>query len=510
MKKTTFFIFMLSSFTKLEAQVTVSKESIKGTPLHYYLKSNGIYFENKTGVGGFYPNTDKFPCKSTIYTAGLWAYAETSSTSGTYKATAATVSKPKMSVTNRKGESEFTSGPINSNLPQAWAKIWKVEHDEIQKAVSSYHEEQPEKILQLKNIMNWPAYGNSYSEKINGFIPSQDLSAPFFDRDADGLYNPLKGDLPAPSDCSFLPIKFITWSLSNDFQAPHNLSKADPLGIEVATTSFIYLENNNQESGLNPIFIRFDVVNRSNNQYQNFKLGQYIDFDLGNPSDDLLAYNSTFNSIVAYNGDENDEESSGGFGMYKPIHCILPLSPVTSLNNIIGIPDYTNLFLNSEKLNPSIPNLLVSKQSTDVQAFVLHHIGPFDKGQKTSLTFAHFAEVLAPKEPITIPLFLAKASSVLTSIQKSCEVLLVGDEVIRLFPNPTNSGLTISSDLPIQHIEFLDFMGKIYPLDWHQQTSTIDYKIDDLNAFLPNTGLYYAKIHCKNGQIISKPFSFIK
>lgn len=89
----------------------------------------------------------------------------------------------------------------------------------------------------------------------------------------------------------------------------------------------IYQYNTNDYLN-NTTFINTRVYNRSQTTYFDFKVANYVDTDLGNPSDDYIGCAPEKNMMFTYNGDENDENSNGsvGYGLNPPALGIVFLS----------------------------------------------------------------------------------------------------------------------------------------------------------------------------------------
>jgi hypothetical protein len=84
------------------------------------------------------------------------------------------------------------------------------------------------------------------------------------------------------------------------------------------------------------------VYNRSNRTYYNFHEGLYLDFDLGNYSDDYIGCDPSNRVLYAYNGDDIDESDGGqiGYGANPPCQGVLCLShPLESAGRLTGSMD---------------------------------------------------------------------------------------------------------------------------------------------------------------------------
>ncbi|MCY7362873.1 MAG: hypothetical protein LH629_12530, partial [Ignavibacteria bacterium] len=120
---------------------------------------------------------------------------------------------------------------------------------------------------------------------------------------------------------------------NNDFNQLTN-SQDKSLGVEIQTEIFAF----NQVAPLgDALFIDYTIINRSNNTYTDFYMGQWSDLDIGNPLDDFVGTDVGRDMIYGYNGD-NDDEGITGYGINPPAQGIIflnhPLSKSLSFNNI--------------------------------------------------------------------------------------------------------------------------------------------------------------------------------
>ena len=149
--------------------------------------------------------------------------------------------------------------------------------------------------------------------------------APFFDTDGDGFYSaeagdfPLFASMPEADDCcaSLKGDLAIVW-FANDLGNAHGTSFADPIGVELEQMLYLYFSNNNDE----PLYHRVRMVNRRDENLTNFRLGMFIDGDLGNSSDDLGGSDPSRDMVFFYNADDNDETSMFGPGWGETIPAV--------------------------------------------------------------------------------------------------------------------------------------------------------------------------------------------
>ncbi len=150
-----------------------------------------------------------------------------------------------------------------------------------------------------QTFITWPALGDSE----NGFAPQL---APFVDANENGTYDPENGDYP--DFCG----DFCTYFISNDAATPHSFTQAEPLGFEIHT--MVYGYESASEALTNTLFVRHELINRSENSYTDLYVGSWNDFDIGNFNDDYVGTDVQRSMIYGYNADPFDDGSAAGPG----------------------------------------------------------------------------------------------------------------------------------------------------------------------------------------------------
>jgi len=126
-----------------------------------------------------------------------------------------------------------------------------------------------------------------------------EYGAPFTDVDNDGRFT--KGiDLPRILGDQTL------WYSANDFDttASNNVFVADPIGIEMQSTTYAY---NTGDELDDVIFKKYKIINKSGKEVKDMYLSYWSDADLGNPFDDFTGCDTLLNLGYIYNGDNIDE-----------------------------------------------------------------------------------------------------------------------------------------------------------------------------------------------------------
>ncbi|MDR3678693.1 MAG: T9SS type A sorting domain-containing protein [Flavipsychrobacter sp.] len=255
--------------------------------------------------------------------------------------------------TYRQNGNDYWPGPLDSTgklsytTSQMWAKIWKVNRTQINtfKSLSTHTvTNTPAPILE------WPAKGNPYATGNGGvaLTISTDM-APFVDVNNDGIYNPLSGDYPAIKGDQTL------WWTFSDNGPTHTETKGQPIKAEVHAMAYAYSRGTLAD---NMIFYEYNVINKSGTDYNNFRVGQFADMDLGYFGDDYVGFDSTHRMGIIYNGDTVDGSGqTNAYGNMIPTAALtmltLPGDASSSFAPAGSFIDYHNDF--TPRGNPSSP-----------------------------------------------------------------------------------------------------------------------------------------------------------
>jgi len=226
--------------------------------------------------------------------------------------------------------SDFEYGPIADVYDLAYVskynKIWNVSNQDIQDHING--------VYSSSDIIYWPGNGdttNGESFKL----------APFKDLNANAVYEPNLGEYPLIKGDHCMYIIF------NDDRGSNGLSGGDKLGVEVHAMIYQHKANNYLKDAT---FVHYTIFNRSNEDYHNLVMGQFADYDLGNPNDDYIGTSVSRNTQFSYNGDNLDEAGllSNGYGN------LMPAQGITFLNNTIGTSAYFRMNGTSSLLEPQV------------------------------------------------------------------------------------------------------------------------------------------------------------
>lgn len=246
---------------------------------------------------------------SSIFAGGIWVGAKDAI--GNIKLSAASY---------RTNGSDFWPGPLdvngttNDTICKSWDRFFEVFSEEIDlhknkfaetiKNGSKYNENDiPD------NVKYWPGKNNPYFENKYKFkLPSTNQGlAPFFDRDGDDIYNPVKGDYPTLfNDFSSCPTYAdqMVFSIINDLGNVHTISKgAKGIGVEIQRMAYSFITNDENN---NTTFYTDKMVYRGSDVLNDAFFSVWMDPDLGCPTDDYVGCDTTRNLMFLYNSDAED------------------------------------------------------------------------------------------------------------------------------------------------------------------------------------------------------------
>lgn len=205
---------------------------------------------------------------------------------------------------------DFYPGPIMNendyiNEYDNWGRVWSVTRNQIYTHIYNYNNQN---YIMPEDIRDWPGNGN-----LN--LGQAEMLAPFTDVNGNGIYEPELGDYPDfPGDkCIYFIINDEHSDHLNSNQGYDDNTQqfipGNKLGVEIHAMAYAYSIPNNEAIN-NTTFIRYKIINRSENNYHDFYAGLWSDLDLGNPQDDYTGCDTNLNIYYIYNGDNNDEVSS--------------------------------------------------------------------------------------------------------------------------------------------------------------------------------------------------------
>jgi len=290
---------------------------------------NGVLFNNPNSNNSHY-KIPKLSNTNTIFAASFWAGGIDQLGSLHLAAT-------------KYGSGDYFSGPISlSNayndsmyIQKYYNKFWKVTQFQIQNHLANYLS--PGYIPELA-ILNWPGNGDAALGVATNL-------APFVDLNGDNIYNPYAGDYPDIRGDGAL------FYILNDAKDIHTQSGGLALNMEMHIMAYQYASTNFLN---NTTFLNVRIFNRGTLQLSDFKVGFFVDGDLGNFEDDYFGSKPSKDMMYFYNADNIDEPRGNAiqYGQNPPACGIVSLSkPVGAIGCFSG----TNLFPHSDPA-PNQPN----------------------------------------------------------------------------------------------------------------------------------------------------------
>ncbi len=211
-----------------------------------------------------------------------------------------------------------TTGTIRD---QRWQDVWKVSKLQVQQFRQDFAS-QSVNFANYSDIGSWPGNGNVWA--------GEDAQlAPYIDMDNDGIYDPLHdGDYPCfPGDLAL-------WWVYND-DGLHTETGGAPLGVQVENLAYVFDCNVSPcpDTALDyTTFYHVELTNHGQTDLHDVMIGNWMDVDLGNYSDDYVGCDSALGLAFVYNGDANDETQSG-YGLNPPAFgaVILPNGEIDAM-----------------------------------------------------------------------------------------------------------------------------------------------------------------------------------
>ena len=207
---------------------------------------------------------------------------------------------------NNSWQTDFFQGPVMGTgfyslaNDSIWNQVWKINKTTIDSFRLGLFSIIPPEIL------SWPGNGD--------VAQGQALQlAPYVDVNGDNFYQPLDGDYPCIRGDQAL------FTIFNDDRNNH-FTNSMKLKIEVHAMMFAYKSPGSWLDSV--IFLNYKIYNRSDTVYYNTSFANFIDFDIGDYSDDYVGCDVSRHLYFGYNGDTNDGASPnpapGTYGANPP------------------------------------------------------------------------------------------------------------------------------------------------------------------------------------------------
>lgn len=530
-----FFILTVSDVTaQAPAAATLSINRVK-----VQFNANGALFTDFQKGQFIAPYTPGQPENSLLRAAGLWI----AGLDPAYNL------KGAAQLYNTDGKSDFFPGVLDDNgvtpVGGKLTGIYRVTAAEIATHRADFADngvvDNPQ-----PGVFGWPGRGNPYfSQYHNGEelpFSSRGLAG-FYDHNSDGLYDPAQGDYPAIEvrGCPLnrTPSEMLWFAFNDNSIQPHTQSMTIPLQIEVQCQAFAFdcLEDSPLRDA---VFVRYKLINLSQELHDSLYVGLFNDFDIGNPNDDFFGCDTTRSLVFGYNGDNFDEGAFGadapvlaadlfrgpldGFGEEISLKHVVAFDPAA----LTGPEVYYRLLSGSLADGSPAPNGGVfypgnpndpaadselSAGNTPGQRYVLASYGPFRlfPGAVNELIAGYFFTQQPGATPLqNVQAMYARADAIQAffdncftpSDQIACSPAVSAPAVpvpaagLKLFPNPAAQTFSIESEKAgITRVQLSDMTGRVA---YSQYLAGAAMRVNVPVVELPD-GVYLAEVWLENG-----------
>ncbi|MCX6248843.1 MAG: T9SS type A sorting domain-containing protein [Bacteroidetes bacterium] len=283
-----------------------SYDSLYLNNINAQFQANGIHFYGPDHARFEVP---KFSGKNTIFLSTLWM-AGMDQNSNLHLASQLYGQGPGYGSAHTKYD--FFAGPVMDSAAYSiyqdtlWNYIWNVKKSEIDYHKAHYADPgyQP-----VHDILTWPGNGNVS-------LGQAAQLAPYFDRNENGIYNPLDGDYPLIRGDQALFFIF------NDDRQSHSETQGAKLRAEVHGMAYAF-DLPEDTAFNNTIFLNYKIFNRSNNIYTNTYFGIWTDLDIGWFQDDYIGCDVERGMYYGYNGNPVDGNGQpGSYGDHPPVQSV--------------------------------------------------------------------------------------------------------------------------------------------------------------------------------------------
>ncbi len=212
-----------------------------------------------------------------------------------------------------------TDGEVLEGMPPQHGQLYVLSKAEINEHIAMAGT--PGYVIN-STILEWPAHGDTdlgYDYSI----------APFADLNFNSLYEPGLGEYPIirGDQAAFM--------ILNDVQGGHTVSGGDPLGIEIHVMLYEYATDDYLN---NTTFSHIKVINKSGTDYTEFIVGNFMDTDIGDPSNDFIGTYPENGVIFSYNAELMDNGTGGAPGYGSNV----PAVGLVHLNTTMNVGGYFN------------------------------------------------------------------------------------------------------------------------------------------------------------------------
>lgn len=255
-----------------------------------------------------------FGADGTMFNEGFDALSEAPKGSGVNSIFAAELWIGGLDVNNNLHFSNnFSSHSGLAGFPsEEFNTIWKINRDVLRDFKNDIGDGVADNPIP-HHILTYPAKGNPhFSGRYNKFYDITKQAAPFIDINNDGIYNAYDGDYPVMKGDEML-----IWLMNDVDTTAQSIS----FGLDIIVTVYGY-ECLDNDAVNNNLFVNFDIINQSTEDYHDVYLGMYNDYDLGCFNDDYVGVDTISNTTYVYN--IGSEDGVGGcqvpsYGLNIPV-----------------------------------------------------------------------------------------------------------------------------------------------------------------------------------------------
>lgn len=359
------FVFTLLSNTQRvlsQCDDRLGFETIAANKVKAGFPVNGdIFIDPERQASYIVPYTPGLEEVHTFYAGALWLGAYDSL--GNLKTAAQFRNSVSDKVDYWPGPIDDVSGSALQDGCNNFNRVWKINRGEILMLLEDYEDNGQIDHPVALSLLSWPARGNPHFEDTMGFLlPDQNL-APFFDRNSNGVYEPQYGEYPViDSDSPQVIPDELLWCVFNDLKDEHPGSGGSPLGVEVHLLGYAF--NCEENEVLNhSVFTRHKIFNKSGQVLENFRVGLWLNGDIGCQWDDFIGCDTTLNTIYFYNSDNEDGNSiecnaeTAAYGESPPVQA------VTFLNQ--DLEKFAYFLTTAIGSPPPLPDMFIPKNASD-------------------------------------------------------------------------------------------------------------------------------------------------
>lgn len=247
---------------------TIKRIKLDGNNISSYFQTSGIFNQNTTNGNSAGFEWPKGSGKYAMFTSGL-------------SISALVNGNLRQAMCSFRGE--YWPGQIIGGVPKTpieLNRIWKVSAGE-----------------NCSTSVDWANWGL--------IVP---YGAPYRDVNNNGVYDPCT-DIPGMRNAT----QTVFMALTDGYQYSHSAGEyfgggTFPLNADIKITAYCY-----GDSSVSDVqYIKYDIINRGSNAWNNVYMSFTGDFDLGEANDDYLASDSARNMWIGYNADNMD-----GNGTYQ-------------------------------------------------------------------------------------------------------------------------------------------------------------------------------------------------